>query len=237
MGSLDALIEVQQLDMTADQLRHQLDTLPQLASLTSAESARAATAARAEEARSRLHELRREQKALEDEASLVEEKAGGIDRKLYDGSVVAHKELEAFQADHRSLKARQTELEDHAIEVMEAAEPVEAEVAELDAELADHDRRIALLSAELATIRADLDEHLARVTEERSAAAAGLSADVRDTYEATRARMGGIGAARLVGNRCEGCHLEIPSAQLEQVRHAPEDAIVSCPECGRILVR
>ena len=56
-------------------------------------------------------------------------------------------------------------------------------------------------------------------------------------YELTRTQMGGIGAARLLGNRCEGCHLEIPSAELEAVRRAPEDAVVTCPECGRILVR
>lgn len=237
MGSLDALIEVQRLDTLIDQLEHQRSTLPQLVELGATGAARTEAAARAEEVRSRLHELQREQKALEDEASLVEEKAADIDRKLYDGTVVAHKELEAFQADHRSLKARQADLEDRAIEVMEVAEPVEAEVAALDAELAEHDGRIAVLTVELDAARADLDERIASLTAERSAAVTAVPAAVSEAYEATRCRMDGIGAARLVGNRCEGCHLEIPSAQLEQVRHAPEDEIVTCPECGRILVR
>ncbi|MBS1837601.1 MAG: hypothetical protein JST64_07875 [Actinobacteria bacterium] len=237
MGSLDALIEVQLLDTTADQLRHQRSTLAQLEVLTAATSARAEVAARAEVQRSRLHDLRREQKAFEDEAASVEQKAADIDRKLYDGSVVAHKELEAFQADHRALKARQSELEDRAIEVMEAAEPLEADLAELDQQLVDHDERIARLGAEVDTARAELDRHLAEVAEQRAVAVDGVPAEVVSAYEATRGRMGGIGAARLVGNRCEGCHLEIPSAQLEEVRHAPDDAVVTCPECGRILVR
>ena len=52
-----------------------------------------------------------------------------------------------------------------------------------------------------------------------------------------RRSLGGVGAARLSGARCEGCHLEIPSAELERLRRAPDDAVVNCPECARILVR
>ncbi len=107
MGSLDALIDVQTQDTRADQIAHQRNHLPQIEVLRSVEAERAEVAARSEVARGRLHELRQRQKGLEDEASLVEDKAAEIDAKLYDGSVVAHKELEAFQDDHRSLKARQ----------------------------------------------------------------------------------------------------------------------------------
>lgn len=237
MGSLDPLMQVQELDTAADRLRHQRSTLPEAGQIERAEVARTASLARAEVIRGRLHELRHEQKALEDEAASVEEKAQGIDRKLYDGSVVAHKELEAFQADHRMLKARQGELEDRAIELMEAAEPVEVELAGLDAEVSDHDVRIAGLRSALAAATSEIDEELGRLSGRRSDAAAEVPAEVLAAYEATRVRMGGIGAARLVGNRCEGCHLQIPSAELEQVRHAADDAIVTCPECGRILVR
>ena len=57
------------------------------------------------------------------------------------------------------------------------------------------------------------------------------------TYSDLRSGLGGVAVARLNGARCEGCHLEIPSAELEGVRRAPEDSLVSCPECLRILVR
>ena len=237
MASLDALIDVQALDTRTDQLRHRRETLPQLAAVAEATAARGAVEQRGEVARGRLHDLRQRQKGLEDEAALVEDKAAEIDRKLYDGSVVAHKELEAFQEDHRLLKARQSDLEDQALEVMEAAEPIDAEVAALAAEVATHDARIAELTAEADAARAEIDAELATVAAEREQAASEVPADVLAAYESTRARMGGIGAARLVGNRCEGCHLEIPSAELEAVRKAADDAVVTCPECGRILVR
>ena len=237
MGSLDALIDVQTLDTRTDQLRHRRDTLPALAAVAEASAARAQVDQRAEVARGRLHELHLREKALEDEASLVEDKATEIDRKLYDGTVVAHKELEAFQEDHRLLKARQADLEDQAIEIMEAAEPSNAEVEALGVEIAELDARIAELTAEADAARAEIDAEAAAAVAERAQAAAQVPDEVLAAYEATRARMGGIGAARLVGNRCEGCHLEIPSAELEAVRKAADDAVVTCPECGRILVR
>ena len=237
MGSLDALIDVQTLDTRADQLRHRRDALPQLATLAQEAATRAEVEQRADVARGRLHELRQRQKGLEDEAALVEDKAAEIDRKLYDGSVVAHKELEAFQEDHRLLKARQSDLEDQALEVMEAAEPIDAEGAARAAEVAPVDERIAAPTAEVDAARGEIDAEAATVASEREQAAATVPPDVLQAYEATRSRMGGIGAARLVGNRCEGCHLEIPSAELEAVRKAADDAVVTCPECGRILVR
>lgn len=237
MSSLDDLLAVQALDTRADQLRHRRSSLPELEALAAARSAQAGAEGRAAEVAGRLHEVRRKEQALEDEASLVEEKAAEVDRKLYDGSVVAHKELEAFQADHRMLKERQAQLEEAAIELMEEAEPIEAELAGVQAEVDEHAATVARLGAEVSALQADIDAELAAVEQERSSVAAGVPAEVLEAYEPIRARQGGVGVARLVGARCEGCHLEIPSAQLEEVRRAPDDELVTCPECGRLLAR
>ncbi len=230
-------MDLQTLDTRADQVRHRKDALAQLALLAAARTERDEVKSRADVAAGRLHELRHRQKALEDDASLTEDKAAEIDAKLYDGSVTAHKELEAFQTDHRLLKARQAELEDEAIEVMEAAEPVQSELDALLDEVRGHDDVIAGLTAEIDAARAELDGELTQIDRDRAEAADRVPTEVIAAYELTRTQMGGIGAARLLGNRCEGCHLEIPSAELEAVRRAPEDAVVTCPECGRILVR
>ncbi len=237
MGSLDGLLDVQSLDTQSDQLRHRRDHLPERDALAEAQARRGDADGRAEVVRGRLHELRSRQKALEDEAALVEDKAAEVDRKLYDGSVQAHKELEAFQADHRMLKARQSELEDGAIELMEAAEPIEAELAALEGSVAEQDAEAERLTAAITVAEAEIDAELDDVAARRQHAAAQLPDDVMEVYEPMRSRMGGIGAARLTGARCEGCHLEIPSAELEAVRKAPPEAVVTCPECGRLLVR
>lgn len=237
MGSIDDLLALQVFDTRADQLRHRRDHLPEIAALHTAQAARGVADGKAAEVRDRLHALRHRQRALEDEASLVEDKAVEIDRRLYDGSIQAPKELEAFQADHRLLKARQSHLEDSAIEVMEEAEPIESELSAAEATVAERDVEIDALNADIARIRTAIDAELEDVQSERDRIAAGLPAEVLTQYESLRTGLGGVGAARLVGARCEGCHLEIPSAQLEAVRKAPPEAVVTCPECGRILVR
>jgi predicted nucleic acid-binding Zn-ribbon protein len=64
-----------------------------------------------------------------------------------------------------------------------------------------------------------------------------LPADLAATYERLRSQLGGIGAAKLVGSSCGGCHLALPATELDRIRHAAPDALVYCDQCGRILVR
>jgi predicted nucleic acid-binding Zn-ribbon protein len=181
--------------------------------------------------------IRSAQKEAEDHAALLEDKAAAVNTSMYDGSVVSHKELEALSEEHASLLERQGSFEEQALELMEEADPVEEELAACRAVLDSLDAQIAEVDAALIVARAEVDAETDRVRAERDAAVASVPVDLVDAYEPLRASLGGVAVARLHGARCEGCHLEIPSAQLEQVRRAPEDEIVSCPECFRILVR
>ncbi len=237
MAALDDLLTVQELDTLLDQLRHRRDTLPELAELAALRAELAGVAASRDEVAARLHAVRAAQKEAEDHASLLEDKARDVHASMYDGTVVAHKELESLQEEHASLQVRQGEFEDRALELMEQAEPIEAELATHQAAVAQLDERIASVDAALEVARAELDVELDRVIQQRADAAAVVPAELLEVYEPLRHSLGGVAVARLHGARCEGCHLEIPSAELEEVRRAPQDAIVSCPECLRILVR
>jgi predicted nucleic acid-binding Zn-ribbon protein len=237
VAALDDLLVVQDLDTTLDQLQHRRSTLPQLEDLSRLRRERDAAAASADEVAGRLHVIRSAQKEAEDHAALLEDKAAAVNTSMYDGSVVSHKELEALSEEHASLLERQGSFEEQALELMEEADPVEEELAACRAVLDSLDAQIAEVDAALIVARAEVDAETDRVRAERDAAVASVPVDLVDAYEPLRASLGGVAVARLHGARCEGCHLEIPSAQLEQVRRAPEDEIVSCPECFRILVR
>jgi uncharacterized protein len=237
VAALDDLLVVQDLDTTLDQLQHRRSTLPQHEDLSRLRRERDAAAASADEVAGRLHVIRSAQKEAEDHAALLEDKAAAVNTSMYDGSVVSHKELEALSEEHASLLERQGSFEERALELMEEADPVEEELAACRAVLDSLDAQIAEVDAALIVARAEVDAETDRVRAERDAAVASVPADLVDAYEPLRASLGGVAVARLLGARCEGCHLEIPSAQLEQVRRAPEDEIVSCPECFRILVR
>ncbi|MCX6525013.1 MAG: C4-type zinc ribbon domain-containing protein [Actinobacteria bacterium] len=237
MESLEDLLGVQMLDTRIDQIRHQKKTLPQRQEVIdqTAELGRATVAT--EECAARLKALRRSQKEAEDHASILEDKATEVNGVLYDGSVSSHKELEALQQEHQQLKQHQGQYEDQALEFMELAEPVEAELELLHVAAQALNESIADLEAQITVALAELDVQLDEQVREREAAQSGIPADLLSLYEGLRAQQGGIAVARLAGARCEGCHLEIPSGELDAIRKAPADQPVTCPECTRLLVR
>jgi uncharacterized protein len=237
MSTFEALLRLQDHDIRIDQLRHALANLPERAALEQVEHARSTLEQELAPVQVRRDELAREQKRIEDEVALVEAKAGDVRRKLYDGGITSPKELQALQADLDSLERRQRQLEDQVLELMEAAEPVEAELATFD------ERRRALVadeslaSAALATALAAAESDLAEATSARESLAAAVPPDQLSSYERLRPQFGGIAVARLVGTQCGGCHLSLSAVALSAVRRLPDDAVAHCDECGRILVR
>ena len=237
MGSIDDLLAVQVLDTRIDQLRHQRATMAQRAALVAATAEELRGRSAVDECAGRLKALRRSQKEAEDHASLLEDKAKGVNTALYDGSITSHKELESLQTEHRQLKEHQSQCEDQAIEFMELAEPVEAELARYTIVVDDLVALQSSLQAEILVAETEIDVQIADRAQERSSAVAGVPDDVVTLYDGLRKQQGGVAVARLTGARCEGCHLEIPSAELEAIRRAPADTAVTCPDCGRLLVR
>ena len=47
---------------------------------------------------------------------------------------------------------------------------------------------------------------------------------------------GGIGAAALVGNTCQGCRVSISPVELAAIRKLPPEEVKRCENCRRILV-
>jgi len=231
------LLEVQEIDTKLDQLRHRHENLPERQAVLDARQSQKQAEAAVEATFAELHEVQSAQKHAEDEAATVEEKAKEVDRTLYGGTIKAAKELEAYQADLAMLKQRQESFEEVALEQMELAEPLESQLGEQRDAATAAEGAVADAESALVVAEAEVDAEIVEVESGRAAVAGPLPAEVLEQYESLRRGLGGVGAAKLAGSRCEGCHLEIPSAELEAVRRAPEDAVVNCPDCGRILIR
>ncbi|HZD64976.1 MAG TPA: C4-type zinc ribbon domain-containing protein, partial [Acidimicrobiales bacterium] len=162
---------------------------------------------------------------------------GDIEARLYGGVVSAPRELSAMSEEVASLRRRRSELEDQAIAVMEEAEPLDAALADLAEERRRLEAERAQVSAAIAEAEAAIAEEEAAERRAREDQAAHLPADLADQYEALRARLGGVGAARLVHGSCTGCHLTLPASEQERLRHLPPDDVATCDQCGRILAR
>jgi uncharacterized protein len=237
MPALEDLLTVQDHDSAADRLRHKRETLPEQARLAEVEEALAALADSLADASARRDEVMRRQQRHEDELTSIEAKIGEVDRRLYSGAVAAPRELQALQADVASLKRHRSDIEDHVLEAMQDREPLDAEVATLEAQRDALESEAEQLRQAIAAQTQEIDAELDAELEARTAAAAGVPTELLSHYERLRAKEGGVGAARLVNGRCNGCHLTLPATELDRIRHETPDAVVLCDQCGRILVR
>lgn len=233
----DQLLALQDLDLRIHQLNHRRVNLPEFGALEANAAERAVVVASRAEVAAAHKELVRRQHVLEDEISLVTDRATGHETNLYSGSVSNPRELQALQEDIDSLRRRQRTLEDQDLELMEEIEPLTAQMAESDAASHDLEAHAAELKVALDAATADIDAELAETTAQRAAGAAAIDDAVVTDYEQLRVQLGGIAIARLVGNACGGCHLSLSAVELDRIRRLDPDTRVVCDECGRILVR
>jgi predicted nucleic acid-binding Zn-ribbon protein len=236
--SLEALLEVQAHDLVIDQLRHRRAALPERAALRAQSDSLVAVRRRRADNDERAHDLERRQRRLEDETELVVAKATDSEGRLYSGTVVAPRELQALSAEVDGLRRRQRGFEDEVLELMEAREPVEAErtrlVDEEESLRVEGERLVALLVAG----EGEIDGLIAAELVARDGLAQGVPADLLATYEGLRRRLDGVGVARVEAGRCTGCHLGLSAVELDHLRRvdAGAGAAVRHEECGRILV-
>jgi hypothetical protein len=237
MSRWESLLSVQEHDTHADQLAHRAQALPERAQLARNASEVKSLDDRLAEVDARRGDLSRSQARLEDEVSSLTERAAQAEKKLYSGSVTNPRELQALQDDVASIRRRIGQVEDEELEIMELAEPVDAQRGEM---VAERDRLEAdgrRLQESLEAAEAEIAAELAIVQSEREQLAAGVPDEAWPEYDRLRKALGGVAIARLVGATCQGCHLSLSSVELDRIRRLPPDEPVHCEECGRLLVR
>lgn len=235
--SLAQLLVVQEHDSAVDRLTHSRANLPEFAALQMIDDERRHVEAERAAVADERHQLEREQKRLEDEAALVTDRIDREEGRLYDGSVTAHKDLQAIQEELVALRSRRDDIEDKVLEAMEQGEPLDETLAGFDAKLAAIEARRVEANESLAASQAAIDDEIETERAKRTEAVAAVAPDLVEIYEATRAECGGLGICRLIDKTCQGCHLTLSAVEYDRLRKEPEDAIVRCGECNRILVR
>jgi predicted nucleic acid-binding Zn-ribbon protein len=237
VADLSRLLDLQDRDLSIDQLTHRRQALPQRTALTAAQATVQRLDRELTAVQSRLHELEVAQKKLEDEIAIVDTKAASETKKLNSGTITAPREIQALSDEIDALGRRKRSLEDDEIELMEQAEPLTADAERLTAERSaavDDGERLA---GEIAVAEGEIDSELSAVRVERDGAAGDIPAELLARYEKLRGKLGGVAVARLQGDLCLGCHVSLPAMEVDVIRHSAPDAIVVHEECGRILVK
>ena len=120
---------------------------------------------------------------------------------------------------------------------MEEQTRLEAELAELLGQ--EESLRDTYLAADAAmsAAEADIDGELARAAERIESLRDEVDKKVLKRYDALR-KNHVVAAATLAGSRCDGCHLDLSAAEVDDVKDtaASSDGIADCPQCGRLLI-
>ncbi len=234
---LAVLLAVQDIDTAIAQHEHRKATLLERRELAEASERAGEIRRRSVALERRAEELSSALAHLEEQSAAVVARRKALEDRLYGARGAAGRDLAAIESEILQLRNRLGQLEDEEIVLLEEQEPLDASRDASASQLALLAERSAELGARVAEADAAIDGELARLRAARDEEAARLPDALARRYEDLRARLGGTGAARLIGDRCDGCHLTLPSAEVDRIRHLPEDAIATCDQCGRILVR
>lgn len=236
-GAQRRLLDLQAVDTAIGQLDHRVRMLPEHALLAERQTRRQALGQQLVAAETVLSDATAAQTKAEADLVPVRERLRRDERAVDGGTISDPKTLKSMVDEIEHLKARISTLEDAELELIEAVESAEAETTRIQNERAAIEDEMRALVAKRDAAVNDLQADLTDRRSARSAILAELPASLVDAYEKVRTRSGGVGAAALQGRRCTGCGLEANPSDYERYLATPQDEVLRCEECDRILVR
>jgi predicted nucleic acid-binding Zn-ribbon protein len=234
--TLSHLLAVQDLDTSITQMEHRRAALPEATGLAAVESELAGLQIERTDAEARRAALAATQSQLELQIAAVTERRDHVEKRLYAATSSAGRDLQAMNEEVKHLTERRADLEEQELVVMLDLDPIDAELGALQARLDPLEARAKELRSQVEQDRLEIDASLASAAGTRAAEAAQLPSALSDRYEKLRTHLKGTGAARLIKNHCDGCHLELSSVEVERIRALPPGEVATCEQCGRILI-
>jgi uncharacterized protein len=231
----ETLLELQHVDTAVDQLRHRMGRLPEVLDETTAHAGVAAWEKRRRELQQQIAGCEARIADSETQNETISHHRQRLEGQMK--TVIALREAEALTHEIARLNEQRSALDDAELEAMEEMSAAELNLAEHD----DNESAVrqtatdATLVADQARAQAqtDMTEMTARIQQLRS----GLDPAMLAMYDTMRPQHGGVAVAKLNGLRCEGCHLDLSRAEVDQMKTAPALDMPECPNCGRLLVR
>ena len=234
MRGMDRILELQELDTASDRLEQRRADLEAGEELSAARKVMEDAEARLGEIRLASDAVASESRRLEQEIASMGAKLAAEEKRMYDGSIVNAKELEALQHAIASLKERRSRSEDALLEQMQRGEDLEARASGADEEVVGARARVEALGGdaqhELEQIAVDLEARRS----ERGRLATGFEEELLELYQDLRRQKHGVGAAAIVDGVCQACHEQLSAVELDRLKRT--DGVKRCEYCRRIVV-
>ena len=230
------ILELQLLDNEIMQSNTKLKSLPEIEQLLHIE--KRVTTANDELAvvKSEADQIALELRRGEVDVETVTDRIKKDESRLSSGNATP-KELEQLQHEVETLKKRQEALEEIELEIMIRNDAVTARSNTLTTDLASLQTLKDEISGRLQSATDEINKVIADKNTARNLVAGKIEKALIDLYEKIRGNAGGVGAAALVGNKCNGCNLAINAVEMDRIKSLAKDELLRCEECRRILVR
>jgi predicted nucleic acid-binding Zn-ribbon protein len=236
VSPLQLLLSVQERDIQLDRIAYRRRESPERKRVSQLQARQAELGRQAATVEADRAVLVKRQAQIDAHVQSLVARVAQIDERLLSSGAGSFRDQQAMGAERESLNAQRVATEDDELDVMELLEPIEAALRLVENESTALAEELSEASAALGEADAELESEASEAAAARADLATGLPVDLSATYERLRAKLGGVGAAKLVSGTCSGCHLTLPSRERDQVVHAPAGTVFYCEQCGRILV-
>jgi predicted nucleic acid-binding Zn-ribbon protein len=228
------VLDLQAADTRADQLRHRREHLPEQQQVDTERAAYAAWERRRDGLQRRLQELDAVIAQSESESHEIDLQRARLEKQMK--TVIAPREAEALMHEIAVLNERRGVLDDAELSALEEQTEIDDDLTAHRANEAALDSAIAVAEEAVAKVAADIDAELAEIAGRHAELRAAVDPALLERYDRLR-RQNMVAAAALNGSRCEGCHLDLSAAELDEVRAvARAGGVAECPHCGRLLI-
>jgi len=188
----------------------------------------------ASERRAAVEALKGPQREHEWAVDEARAKAGGIEKKLYGGSVRNPKELEDLQADLSALQTQVQRREDELLTVLVQMDEAEGALKTAEGDLSSVEARWRADQERLQEEQRELLANREELEERRGKRANGLDGGAMGLYQTLRERRQGRVVAVVERGMCQGCRITLPISVLQRARAG--GGLVQCVSCERILL-
>ena len=230
------LIDLQKIDTTILACGVKLANLPELEQIKAIHKRLEDAAIELKVVETELEDVTIDLRRSEVDVEAVVDRMKKDEARLNAGTA-SPKELEQTQHELATLAKRKSDLEDSELEIMMRFDSVKKRLDELASDEVGLKQLELELNVRLENAKTELNAELATAQAARAGLVPQIDSALYDLYEKVRGSAHGVGAALLIGNKRDGCHLVINAIEIERIKGLDAEEILRCEECRRILVR
>jgi hypothetical protein len=239
MSLLSPLMDIQELDLAADKARVRSERLPERETLPVLTTELATIDQSLRAAESELSEMRAEEERLGGVVSQVVRDIEAAEIERYSGKRLNRDDANSHDEAQQRLRAQKDALEEQEMDILEKLEAVEGRLEEGQGTRSARQTERARVQEAIQKVEAETETELEHLEARRAELTPSIPPAVLAAYDRVRSqpRAGGRGAALITKAGCSACQIRLPSHEKVKMLAEPEDALIQCPQCRRVLIR